>query len=94
MLRHEVMTQSTQAVRNDALSGKAWDSIKEPGVYVDRDSGDLYRFPKEAFLAEAGLAISKESCGDSALVKVSSDPFLSTFRARLLAAQHNIKPNF
>jgi len=28
------------------------------------------------------------------LVKLSDDPFLTTFKARLLCAQHNIEANF
>jgi len=28
------------------------------------------------------------------LVKLSDDPFVTTFRARLLCAQHNVEANF
>ena len=36
----------------------------------------------------------KESRGASVLLKISEDPFITTFKARLMCAQHNIEPNF
>ena len=90
----ETMTQSAQAVRREALTEVTWESINEPGAYVEKGSGDLYRIPKEALIPGASPAIVKESRGASVLVKLSDDPFLSTFRARLLCAQHNIEANF
>ncbi len=90
----EVMTQSGQSTRRYALSESSWEAINEPGAYVERGSGDLYRFPKEALIPGASPAIVKESRGASVLVKLSEDPFITTFKARLLCAQHNIEPNF
>jgi hypothetical protein len=90
----EIMTQSVQGSRRYTLSEMNWESINEPGAYIERGSGDLYRFPKESLIPGASPAIVKESRGASVLVKLSDDPFLTTFKARLLAAQHNIEPNF
>ncbi len=90
----EVMTQSVQSSRRHMLSEITWEAVDEPGSYVERGSGDLYRFPKESLIPGASPAIVKESRGASVLVKLSDDPFITTFKARLLAAQHNIEPNF
>jgi hypothetical protein len=90
----EVMTQSVQAARRHVLTEVTWEAINEPGTYVERGSGDLYRIPKEALIPGASPAIVKESRGASVLVKLSDDPFCTTFKARLLCAQHNIEPNF
>ncbi|PYU91606.1 MAG: hypothetical protein DMG25_14295 [Acidobacteria bacterium] len=90
----EVATQSAQATRRSTLPEIDWESINEPGAYVERGSGDLYRIPKEALVPGASPCIIKESRGASILTKVSDDPFVTTFKARLLAAQHNIEPNF
>ena len=90
----EGMTQSVQASRRHMLSEITWESINEPGAYVERGSGDLYRFPKESLIPGASPAIVKEARGASVLVKLTEDPFVTTFKARLLAAQHNIEPNF
>ena len=90
----EVMTQSAQAARRYALTEVTWEAVDHPGAYVERGSGDLYRFPKEALIPGASPAIVKESRGASVLVKLSEDPFITTFKARLLCAQHNIEPNF
>ena len=90
----ETMTQSAQAVRREALTEVTWESINEPGAYVEKGSGDLYRIPKEALIPGASPAIVKESRGASVLIKLSDDPFVTTFKARLLCAQHNIEANF
>jgi|GEM_PF-801494 len=90
----EVMTQSAQSSRRYALQEVTWEAINDPGAYVERGSGDLYRFPKESLIPGASPAIVKESRGASVLVKLSDDPFITTFKARLLCAQHNIEPNF
>jgi hypothetical protein len=36
----------------------------------------------------------KESRGASVLLKVSEDPFVTTFKARVICAQHNVEANF
>lgn len=90
----EVMTQSAQGIRRYALQEVTWEAVNDPGAYVERGSGDLYRFPKESLIPGASPAIVKESRGASVLVKLSEDPFITTFKARLLCAQHNIEPNF
>src|SRR5437763_5141167 len=90
----ETMTQSAQAVRREALTEVTWESVNEPGAYVEKGSGDLYRIPKEALIPGASPAIVKESRGASVLVKLSDDPFVTTFRARLLCAQHNVETDF
>ena len=88
------MTQSAQGIHRIALMETSWASVNEPGSYVERGSGDLYRFPKESLIPGASPAIVKESRGASILVKLSDDPFITTFKARMLAAQHNVEPNF
>ena len=90
----DVMTQSAQGTRRQVLTEVTWEAINDPGAYVERGSGDLYRFPKESLIPGASPSIVKESQGGSVLVKLSDDPFITTFKARLLCAQHNVEPNF
>lgn len=90
----ETMTQSAQGSRRQVLSEVSWESINDPGAYVERGSGDLYRFPKESLIPGASPSIVKESRGASVLLKLSDDPFITTFKARLLCAQNNIEANF
>jgi hypothetical protein len=90
----EITTQSARASRRHSLSETPWEFIRKPGAYVELGSGDLYRFPKEALSAGTSPNIVKESRGASVLAKLSDNPFISTFEARLTAAQHNIEPNF
>lgn len=93
-IEESTMTQSAHASHRNALMETSWESVNEPGAYIERGSGDLYRFPKESLIPGASPAIVKESRGASVLVKLSEDPFITTFKARLLAAQNNVEPNF
>lgn len=72
----------------------SWGDITEPGAYVERGTGDLYRVPKEALIPGASPMIHKESTGASRLVRLSANPFVTTLEARLVACEHNIQPNF
>jgi hypothetical protein len=90
----DAMTQSAQGTRRHVLSEVTWESINDPGAYVERGSGGLYRFPKESLIPGASPSIVKESRGASVLLKLSDDPFITTFKARLLCAQNNIEANF
>ncbi len=49
----------------------SWEDLNEPGAYVERGSGDLYRVPKEALIPGASPIIHKESLGASRLVQLS-----------------------
>jgi hypothetical protein len=90
----QVRNRSTQPQTRLTLSEVAWDELNEPGAYVERGSGDLYRVPKEALIPGGSPIIHKESAGASRLVQVSRNPFVTTLEARLCCAQHNIEPNF
>lgn len=77
-----------------ALPQTTWELLNEPGAYVEIGTGDLYRIPQEALSQGGSPMIAKQSLGSSRLVQLSKDPFITTFQARLLAAEHNIQPNF
>jgi hypothetical protein len=61
---------------------------------VEVGSGDLYRFPKEALMQGASPLVRKESAGASRLVIISENPYVTTFEARMICAEHNVAPNF
>ncbi len=90
----QVRNRSVQPQARITLAEVAWDELNEPGAYVERGSGDLYRVPKEALIPGGSPIIHKESAGASRLVQVSRNPFVTTLEARLCCAQHNIEPNF
>jgi hypothetical protein len=70
-----------------------WDQIKEPGTYVERDTGNLYRILPEVFSSASSLGRKSRAEG-ARLVKLSSDPNLTLMQARFLSAEANIEPNF
>jgi hypothetical protein len=90
----QVKTKSVQPQQRFVLSEIAWDELNEPGAYVERGTGNLYRIPQEALIPGGSPIIHKESIGASRLVQVSKNPFVTTLEARLSCAQHNIEPNF
>ena len=90
----QTKTNSTGPQQRFSLPEASWDNLNEPGAYVERGTGDLYRIPKEALIPGGSPIIHKESLGASRLVQVSRNPFVTTLEARLRCAQHNIEPNF
>jgi hypothetical protein len=92
------MGEQTKLVSMDveqrrALPECSWGELSEPGTYVEKETGDLYRIPK-ALIQEAAPLIRKASLQASRLVQLSKNPFMTTFVARLTCAEHNIKSNF
>jgi hypothetical protein len=76
-----------------ALPECSWEELSEPGTYVEKETGDLYRIPK-ALIQEAAPLIRKASLRSSRLVQLSRNPFMTNFVARITCAEHNIKSNF
>jgi len=70
----QVKTKSVEPHTRFALPEVNWDELNEPGAYVERGSGDLYRVPKEAIIPGGSPIIHKESVGSSRLVQVSDPP--------------------
>ena len=90
----QVKNTSVEPRSRYALPEVSWEEIVEPGAYVERGSGDLYRIPKEALQQGSSPLIKKQSAGASVFVQISKDPFVTTLEARMQAAEHNISPNF
>jgi hypothetical protein len=85
---------SVEPQRRVTLPEVAWESVSDPGAYVEVGTGDLFRIPKEALIPGSSPLIRKESAGASRLVQLSPNPFITTLQARMLACEHNIEPNF
>lgn len=85
---------SIEAEHRQSFPEFSWQDVAEPGAYVERGTGDLYRIPKEALIPGSSPMIRKESLGASRLVQISKNPFITTLEARLLACEYNVRPNF
>ena len=72
----------------------SWEDLETPGFYVSRSTGNGYRVPAEALIKGASPVIEQVSAQPSRLVKLSDNPFIPLIKARNLAANHNIEPNF
>jgi hypothetical protein len=90
----EARTASVEPQHRTRLLEVSWGDINEAGAYVEVGSGDLYRIPKEALIQGSSPLVRKESLGASSLMRVSKDPFITTFEARMVCAENNIQPNF
>lgn len=85
---------SVEPQQRFSLPEVTWETLNQPGAYVERGTGDLYRIPKEALVSGGSPLIHKESQGASRLVQISKNAFVTTMEARLRCAKHNIEPNF
>ena len=87
--------ESQQTERNSASHPEvSWDDLDTPGFYVSRSTGNGYRVPAEALIKGASPVIEQVSSKPSRLVKISDNPFIPLIKARNLAANCNIEPNF
>lgn len=71
-----------------------FEELREPGAYLEEGSGDLFRLPQEALIAGASPIFGRMSNGASRLARVSDSPFVQLMKARMVAVDHNIEPNF
>jgi hypothetical protein len=93
-MAEEARVVSIQPQQRETLPECSWDKVNEPGAYVEKGTGDLYRIPKEALLLGGSPLIRKESQGASRVVQLSKNPFITTLEARMKCAENNIQPNF
>jgi hypothetical protein len=85
--------------RQNELNGTSypevsWDHLETPGFYVSRATGNGYRVPADASIKGGSPVIAQVSAKPSRLVKISGNPFIPLIKARNLAANCNIDPNF
>ena len=85
---------SIEREQRHALPEYSWDELSEAGTYVEKETGDLYRIPRELLIQGPPPLICRASLQISRLVQVSKNPFMTTFVARIICAQHNVKANF
>ncbi len=50
-----------------------WEDVNEPGAYVEKGTGDLFRIPKEALVAGGSPIVMKESSGGRDVI--AAEPF-------------------
>ncbi len=93
-MEKETTPRSVYPEQRFLLPEVSWNTITEPGAYVEFGTGDLYRVPKEALMSGASPLIHKESRGASRLVQISKNPFVTILQARLICAEQNIEANF
>ena len=86
--------QTTERKTSSSHPEVSWDDLETPGFYVSRTTGNGYRIPAEALIKGASPVIEQVSAQPSRLVKVSDNPFIPLIKARNLAANCNIEPNF
>ena len=88
------MENQTTERRNPSHPEVSWEDLEMPGFYVCRETGNGYRVPAEALIKGASPVIEQVSSRPSRLVKVSDNPFVPLIKARNVAANCNIEPNF
>jgi hypothetical protein len=71
-----------------------FEALKEPGCYLSNWSGHLIRMPNDAL--KDGRSPLLEILGKETMfvTKLSSDPFISITKARMLAADLDLPVNF
>ena len=71
-----------------------FDQINSPGCYLVQQTGTLFRIPPDGLIPGRSPAI-EAVCNDPWVVmKISSDPFLTLTKARMIAANLDLNVNF
>ena len=83
------LTHPTQACLNVPFP-----EIHTPGCYVSKDEGNLYRVPAEALAPGRSPIIEIVSKTGTIVCKISEDPWIPISKARQLAANYDLFPNF
>ena len=86
--------QSQPVEKQRELVQMTWEGINEAGLYVECQSGKLFRIPSEALLAGSSPLIRQNCTDASTYIQLSKSPYISVFEARMLAAEHNVVPRF
>ena len=89
-----MMKTSESGATKVILSEFTWENIKQPGAYVERETGHLYRLPPEALLRGSSPVISRLSSSETTFLKLSDDPNTIISKLRTIAADADVKPNF
>ena len=72
----------------------SWEELNEPGTYVEKETGNLYRIPRELLIQGSRPLICRATSRISTLIQLSKNPFITTFVARITCAEHNVRSNF
>jgi hypothetical protein len=83
-----------ESQHNEQSPAVSWDDLETPGFYISRETGNGYRVPPEGLIRGASPAIEQVSASPTRLVRLSENPFIPLIKARNLAANCNIEPNF
>ncbi len=86
--------RNTQSHSAGPLLEVSWEDINVPGAYVEVQTGSLVRIPQEALLAGASPVIRQLCNQPRTYIQLSKNPYVPELQARMLAAKHNVVPNF
>lgn len=81
-------------MHRSALLETSWNPVNTLGIYVERGTGDFYRFAKELLTVGGSSCIVKNSRLASLHLELSDDQFVSTRRVGLMCVQRNIESGF
>jgi hypothetical protein len=87
-------TQTHERKTSPSHPEVTWEDLETDGFYVSRATRNDYRVPAEALIKGASPIIEQVSAQPSRLVKVSDNAFIPLIKARNLAGNCNIEPNF
>ena len=71
-----------------------FEDVNSPGVYVERQTGNLLRIPEDALAPGRSPALEVLSNEPWIVTKISNDPYLPVTKARMVAADFDLTINF
>lgn len=87
--------RGNESVHGAPVGGSVpYDSINSPGAYVFEQTGHLLRVPEDSIKPGRSPLMQIDSKEPLRVVKISNNPFITATKARMIASQHDISPNW
>jgi len=80
--------------RRTGMMTSEFDQIDSPGVYIENRRGVLLRIPPDALIPGRSPAIEVLSDEPWLVTKISEDPYLPLTKARMIAADMDLRIHF
>ncbi len=71
-----------------------FEQINSPGLYIENQTGILFRVPSDALISGRSPAIEILTTEPCVVTKISNDPFLPITKARMTVADMDLQVGF
>lgn len=87
-------TREQSTMSRHGLSCIPWESVNEPGIYANPNTGLVFRITERAVERGSSPVLHVYGSSEFQVVKLSDDTNLTRSKVHQLCLEHNIQPSF